>query len=280
MKTCFPRWIVFLPFFFPVTPGLGADASTSADGFLHNGVTAHRGFSGRFPENTIKAFDEAIRLGADWLECDIYKTTDGKIVVIHDRDTDRVAEKNLIVAKSTWAQLEALDVAGRFREEHGLSLEACPKATIPLLEDVIRLVMKQDRTRLSIQPKQDIVDDAVALVRKMGAERWVGFNEGSLARVARVKELAPEIPVFYDTNGKDTAKHVAAAKKHGFESIVMYYKNISPEDVETIHAAGLEAGAWTVNEPATMRRLLELGIDRIYTDYPDLLKTEFARITP
>ena len=245
--------------------------SAANDSFLQNGVTAHRGFSGKFPENTLKAFDEAMKLGADWLECDIYKSSDGKLVVIHDRTTKRTTEEDLVVAATPWDKLSSLDSAYRFRQKHGLSLEQCPKVSMPLLEDVIRLVMKQDRTRLSIQPKQPIVDDAIRLIRKLGAEKWVGFNEGNYAYVQRVKELAPKIPVFYDTMGTQTDADIKRAKEGGFEAIVMHFSNVTQEDVEAIHAAGLKAGAWTVNREGEMRRLLKLGIDRIYTDRPDIL---------
>ena len=190
---------------------VSADNDRQATSFLNNGVTAHRGFSGEYAENTLRAFEAGILAGADWLECDIYMTADGKLVVVHDVDTKRVAERNLVVAKSSWARLASLDVAYQFRKTRGLSLRECPEARMPLLEDVIHLVMKQKRTRLSIQPKQDIVDEAVALVRELEAEEWIGFNEGSFVRVSRVKELSPKIPVFYDTNGIDTKLHVERA---------------------------------------------------------------------
>jgi glycerophosphoryl diester phosphodiesterase len=151
---------------------------------------------------------------------------------------------------------------------------------MPLLEEVIRVVMKQNRTRLSIQPKQDIVDEVMALIRKLGAEQWIGFNEGSFARVARVKELSPKVHVFYDTDGIDTKLHVERARKHGFESIVMYHENITKEDVKMVQDAGIEAGAWTVNDPEEMKRLLELGIDRLYTDYPSRLNNSQATGKP
>ena len=249
----------------------GADKTVAEDAFLDNGVTAHRGFSGKYPENTLQAFEQAIKLGADWLECDIYKSSDGKLVVIHDRTTKRTTEENLLVAETPWEKLKSLDSAYGFRRKHGLSLEQCPKVSMPLLEDVIRLVIKQNRTRLSIQPKQPIVDDAIALIRKLHAEKWVGFNEGTYAYVRRVKELAPKIPVFYDTMGTKTDADIERAKKHGFETIVMHFSNVTQEDVDAIHAAKLKAGAWTVNNEKEMRRLLGLGIDRIYTDRPDVL---------
>ena len=83
-----------------------------------------------------------------------------------------------------------------FRQRNNKSIETVPKhTTIPLLEKVLRMVMTQHRTRVSIQPKMDCVADAIALVRRMGAEKWVGFNDGNLQYMAEVKRLAPEIPV-------------------------------------------------------------------------------------
>src|SRR5690554_3022321 len=87
------------------------------------GVTAHRGFSAAYPENTLTAFQAGIDAGADWIELDIHKTKDGKIVVNHDVSTGRVANKNLIIAKSTYHELRELDVAAAFRTSRGLSLE-------------------------------------------------------------------------------------------------------------------------------------------------------------
>jgi glycerophosphoryl diester phosphodiesterase len=239
--------------------------------FMNNGVTAHRGYSGKYPENTLRAFRAALEASADWIECDLFKTADGRIVITHDANTARVADKRLVVAESTYAQLSQLDVAHGFRTRHELTLEECPRDTMPRLEDLLKILKRQHRTRVSLQPKQDIVDEVVALVRELEAESWVGFNEGSLARVRRVKELAPQLPVFYDTNGIQTEQHIQQAQKYGFEAIVMHHAQVSAQDVRLIRAAGLEAGAWTVNDAAEMKRLLKLGVTRIYTDFPDRL---------
>ena len=71
--------------------------------------------------------------------------------------------------------------------------------------------------------------------------------------------------------GEGTDIHVSRALEYGFESIVMNHRNVTAEDVEKIHAAKLEAGAWTVNDGKEMRRLLNAGIDRIYTDQAEIL---------
>src|SRR5690606_20964240 len=148
------------------TPQILGEPSSAAS-FLNNGVTAHRGNSGEHPENTIPALASGIELGADWIELDIFRTKDGKLVVIHDRTTQRVGDKSLVVPHSTYEELLAVDVATDFRNRTGKSIEQCPPQQIPLLEDVLQLVMKQDRTRASIQPKMDCVADSVALVKSL-----------------------------------------------------------------------------------------------------------------
>ena len=100
--------------------------------FLANGVTAHRGNSGEFPENTIPAFKSGIDVGADWLELDIFRTKDDKLVVIHDRTTERVGDRDLEVAKSSYEELLTIGVATEFRRKHNLSLDQCPRQTAPL----------------------------------------------------------------------------------------------------------------------------------------------------
>jgi len=246
--------------------------SSAADSFLRNGVTAHRGNSGEFPENTLPAFQSGIDVGADWIELDILRTQDGKLVVIHDRSTGRVGDKNLGVVESTYEELQTVDVATDFRRRSGKAVAECPPQRIPLLKDVLRLVMAQAQTRASIQPKMNCVADAMALVRSLGAERWVGFNDGNLEYMAEVKRLAPDIPVFWDRGGNtDVDDDIAAATQHGFESVVLHHGGITAEKARKLKAAGLEAGVWTVNDRPTLLRLLAMGVERIYTDEPRLL---------
>ncbi len=257
----------------------GRDMSTmcakkagASSGFLRNGVTAHRGDSIAFPPNTIAAFESALGLGVDWIELDVRRTADGKLVVLHDARTKNVADLDLRVSECDYEQLKLADVAYRHRERHRLSLDECPEAGAPLLEDVLNLVLSQRRARVSIQPKDWCVDEAVDLVRRKSAVEWVGFNDSSFAKMVRVKELCGAIPVFWDRYpvfflGQD----VARAKEFGFESMVIHYLGVTKNRVDRIHRSGLEVGAWTVNGRRRLRRLIEMGVDRIYTDEPELL---------
>ncbi|MEA3366311.1 MAG: glycerophosphodiester phosphodiesterase family protein [Candidatus Hydrogenedentes bacterium] len=249
---------------------LGAPAAAE-EHFLNNGVTAHRGNAAQFPENTMPAFESALKLGADWIELDIYRTKDGKLVIIHDADTARVGERTVKVADVTYEQLAKVDVAHAFRQDHELTVEACPPHRAPLLEEVLELIKSQHRTRVSIQPKQAIVDEAVALVKRMKAELWVGFNDGDLNKMKRVKELDCSLHVFWDwSKDFDLARDLRSAEEWGFESIVVHHEAVTDEVVKAIKDAGFELGAWTVNDADRMRQLHDMGIYRFYTDYPGL----------
>lgn len=247
----------------------GAMFLGAGEGFLNNGVTAHRGNAAEYPENTLPAFESALALGVDWIELDIYRTKDGRLAVIHDADTARVGDRTVNVAEVTYEELARVDVAHAFRVKHGLSVEACPPQRAPLLEDVLQRILAQRRTRVSIQPKQSIVDEAVALVKRMKAEAWVGFNDGDLNKMTRVKALEPSLHVFWDwSRGFDLARDLPVARQWGFESIVVHHEALTEDVVKAIADAGFEPGAWTVNDAARMRRLRTMGVYRLYTDDP------------
>jgi glycerophosphoryl diester phosphodiesterase len=109
-------------------------------------------------------------------------------------------------------------------------------------------------------------------VRRKNALAWVGFNDSSLEKMRRVKELEPSVTVFWDRGKFDADADIKTAKQCGFEWIVPNRRDITAEKVKKIHAAGIKVGVWTVNEPAEMKRFLEMGVDRIYTDDPLALK--------
>ena len=238
-----------------------------------NGITAHRGESKNFLQNSLEAFSAANAAGADWIETDVHLTKDGYLVLIHDKTTRAYCSENKVVKDSTYAELCELDMAEKFREKTKRSEKELPKAKIVRLDEALDLILKEKKARLSIQPKCDCVDEVMELVRKKNAVEWVGFNDANAKFMCRAKELEPSVTVFWDRLKKlDLEKDIPFAKKHGFEYLVLFQKTITPENVKKIKDAGFKAGAWTVNDPATMKRFLEMGIDRLYTDDPVTMK--------
>src|SRR5690606_39664066 len=114
----------------------------------------------------------------------------------HHRTTGRTGGTGLSIAESPYEALPSVDTATRFRKKHGLSLAACPPQHLPLLEEVLPLFVNAGGVRLSIQPKADCVEEAIALIRRFGAAEVVGFNDRNREYMSKVKAPAPIVPVF------------------------------------------------------------------------------------
>jgi glycerophosphoryl diester phosphodiesterase len=126
-------------------------------------LIAHRGFSGRYPENTLRAFREAMKLPVDGIELDIRRTRDGVLVVIHDETVDRTTFGSGRVSELTWDELRQLD-AGAWKGEEFAG------ERIPRLDEVLELVNKRcciwkskSRGRKSKSPRR-----FVAMMRSVG----------------------------------------------------------------------------------------------------------------
>ena len=249
----------------PIRPGVPSDPVPE------NGVTAHRGDSLAYPENSLRAFSAGNRSGADWIETDVRTTSDGRLVLLHNATTKAYSSIDKAVCDCTYEELRKIDLAEKFRSSRGLSLEQCPKHEIVLLEDALDLILRERKARLSLQPKSDCVDRVIEMVRRKDAVKWVGFNDGSLTKMARVKELEPSVTVFWDRGKSDVDADIQTAKRHGFEWLVLYHKEVTPDKIRKLHSAGFKVGVWTVNDVELMKRFLDMGIDRIYTDNPRAL---------
>lgn len=239
---------------------------------LTDGIIAHRGNSGEFPENTIIAFQSAINLGVDWAELDVRMTKDSMLVVIHDENTDRTGDKNLVVPESTYNQLLEVDVASDYRERMGLGIHDFPPQQIPLLEEVLHLFLNQSRTRIALDLKVNVVEETVELIQEVGADHMVGFLKGNFNWLRTVKELSPNIPVFFAVRDvSEIEQEIMRAKDYGFESMLVHQATINESIIEMVKAEGIEAGTSTVNNTNLMKSLLLMGVERIITDHPATL---------
>lgn len=244
----------------------------SGRSFLNNGVTAHRGNPAECPENTLSAFQNAMQIGADWIELDVKCAGDGQLVVIHDENTGRVGDARLDVTAS-YAELKKVDVACQFRQAHGLTLETCPRVSMPLLAEALAMAARQEKTRISIHHYGKSMPEICELVKRFGAEAQVGFNSGSIEclRQARLL-LGCKPPLFWDRGEKiDLDADIRLALQEGIETIMLFHPTVTSRALDRIHKAGILAGAWTVNNEVQLRELIARGIDRIYSDCPRLL---------
>lgn len=252
---------------------------------------AHRGGGGLWPENTLAAFRHALALGADGAELDVQLSADGVAVVHHDfqlnpgltrkdgawlkGETPRI--KDLSFAELKSFDLGRADPASAYAKAHP-ALTPEDGARIPSLEEVAALPksfvllveLKSSTDPASADPIA--LADAVFEVMKAQLDRtiFVGFDWRGLARI---KAKAPQARCWFTT---DTLKGDARVvpeiiKASGGDGWFPCYQDATAEMASHARALGLQVAAWTVNDPAEMKRLVALRLDAICTDRPDVL---------
>ena len=245
--------------------------------FRYNGITGHRGNPAKVPENTLESFENAMRIGVDFVETDVHLTADGRLMLCHNADTESMFGERLVIAESTSDQLRRLNASTAFNRSHETPF---PMTKMPFLEEFLELGRSFPDVRLSLQPKAPCVAEICEMVKRMGMSGQIAFNDGNLDYMLEAKRLIPEAVIFYDTHGSQQLEEgIAIAKKAGFFSIVSHYPQMTQGRCDAIRAAGLEAGVWNVDDLDDIRRFIEMGVYRFYTNRPEdalKLKEEIA----
>ncbi len=229
---------------------------------------AHRGASGGFPENTLVAFRAAIEAGANMCELDVQLTRDGAMVVIHDERVDRTTDGSGAVAAKLLAEIKQLDagksLGSRFKGEG-----------IPTLEEVFDLV--DGRCGLNIELKAAGLETKVSdLVRLRGAAGTTLISSFDWEAMARIRHIAPELRVGLLAS-RWPARLIGAATEIKADAINPRFDMVTEDLCVAAHDRGINVYAWTVDEPATMRRLIADGVDGIVTNWPGRLAELMGR---
>jgi glycerophosphoryl diester phosphodiesterase len=232
-------------------------------------IIAHRGWSGRAPENTMAAFGAALEFKVDGLELDVHRCKDGELVICHDPMVDRTTNGKGFIKDLTWEELQRLDAGSWFGS-------CFQNERIPRLRSLFELVRQSDLL-INIELKTDLFDypgieeQLVQLIKDFElADQCIvsSFNHYSLLRViAALPELGTG--VLYEARLYQPwvyAKQLNAAALHP------KYISVSPEMVARTHESGLLVNAWTVNEPEWVRPMIGAQVDAIITNHPDRVR--------
>ena len=230
---------------------------------------AHRGASGRAPENTRAAFAAALDLGVDAIELDCQLSADGALVVVHDETLERTTSGLGPVCAKTWSELAALD-AGAWRGKEFTG------ERIPRLEDVLTQLAGRVVLNVEIKSARDVGAIEAPLVRTVaahGALEWVlfsSFHEQALRNVRAASEdaaIEAALGILWDR--RPPADALALASELDARCIVPSRRLATPELVAAAHARDLGVWVWTVNDVAEMRGLVAAGVDALFSDYPE-----------
>jgi glycerophosphoryl diester phosphodiesterase len=242
-------------------------------------VVAHRGASSTYPENTLPAFEVAIRLGAPLVELDVRLSADGVPVVMHDPTVDRTTDGTGAVHEMAAAELAALN-AGTADEP----------AAVPTLSEVLALASGRAGLALEVKnvPGEPAFDTDEAIVRAILEELERTAFDGPIlvlsfnpASIAASRSIAPHVPTgFLTTELVPPDDALAHAVWAGHEIVLPGSRALIPAGerfVDAVHEAGLRVGTWTVDEPDVVEMLLERGVDAIASNDPAMALAALGR---
>jgi glycerophosphoryl diester phosphodiesterase len=219
---------------------------------------AHRGFSSRYPENTMLAFRKALEAHCDGIELDVHLCKDGEPVIIHDEDAARTTGVSGQIRDMTLADLRRLD-AGQGQAVPTLEEYLALAAAHPI---VTNIELKNDRV-----PYAGLEEKTLDLVRRYGLEARVIFSSFNHDAVIKCKALAPEIPCGFLTDAP-IADPGAYLKKHDVEYLHPKYEILRGAFWEEILRDNVPLHVWTVDDEAGMRDLMDKGVRGIITNNP------------
>jgi glycerophosphoryl diester phosphodiesterase len=265
-----------LPFF--SAAGTGAHAAKAAPGVGRPVALAHRGFSREGLENSMAAFRAAVELGCRYVETDVHTTSDGVLLLFHDSSLDRLTDgigriASLSADEVSRARIRGTEPVPSFDElvaalpDTRFNLDVKDRHSVRSLAAAIERHGVHDRVLIASFSDRRRRAVLKLLSRRTASSAGIGSN-------ALVVLLGPLLAV------PGLGSLVRAALRRALRSVdalqvPVSYKSVpvvTPGFVRRAHGLGLYVHVWTVNEPAEMRRLLDLGVDGIVTDRADLLK--------
>ena len=240
-------------------------------------ITGHRGAGGLAPENTLASIQLALDLGVDRIEIDVQQTNDNVIIVLHDRTLKRTTNGFCFIKSINYADLLKYSAGIKFNKVYA-------EEKIPTLEQVIDLI--NGKVELLIETKYsylyypNIERHILNVIKNKNAFGWckiISFNDRALFRINKLNKdvrmgklfvgKSATLPLSYDT----TINFKPLERYYFVDEIIVQHKYASKAFIDKVHQFGKELHVWTVNDPETIEKLIERGVDGIISDYPNLL---------
>lgn len=246
-------------------------------------IMAHRGARNLWAENSLLGFRKTLEHGFDAVEFDVHLTDAGEMVVIHDATLDRTTDGSGLVRDLTPEARRGL----RLRGPEGRLIDECP----PTLEDVLALLATDPVIEPWVELKSDaegrpypgLVEKAAEAIRAAGLARRSALHSFDLDVVARVREVAPELRRLVSVHAPSAARHgglaVVIEQARGRADILGVHEVLFEAEFDLIAREwGIEnCSVWTINEPASMRKWIDIGPGFIVSDDPVTLKSLLRR---
>lgn len=222
-------------------------------------ITAHRGASVDYPENTMEAFVGAKKLGADWIELDVQQTKDGNIIVMHDTNLSRTAGVDLNTWEVSYDEIKDLDV-GSFLDNK------FSNSRIPLLKDVIKWA-KENNMKLNIELKptgneKNFEKNVIDIINEYNFKDYCVITSQVYTVLENVKKLDNNIETVYVMS----LAYGNIIELDKADSFSIEATSINKNLVSKIHNEGKKVYAWTINTEENIEKMIDLNVDNIITD--------------
>ena len=245
-------------------------------------VIAHRGGRSLGPENTIYTFRRAIELGTDVIEMDLQTTSDGGLVILHDRTVDRTTNGKGAVDSFTLPELKKLDAGFRWSPDNSSTYPLRNKGiTIPTLAEVFK-AFPDSRINIELKSSQvNTIQDLCRTVRVNGMSEKVLIACFDAGKLVEFRSVCPEVATSAGASEAVTFywlqwAHLESAYSPSAQALQIPeaygdYRIATTRFCNAAHGRNMRVHVWTVNDIESMQRLIDLGVDGIMTDYPDRL---------
>ena len=222
-------------------------------------VIGHRGAAALAPENTLLSIDTAIRLGVPWVEFDVQlHPTSGELLLLHDLTLNRTTNGRGLMVDQPYEALRALD-AGRGQQ-------------IPTLHEALDLIEQRVGVNIELKTAEGTGEAVAGVLRQYLDAGWPAehflVSSFHLPELWEFHQAAPEIPVGVLLGGVPL-DWAGCATELQATSVNLSSEFVDPRLVADAKAHGRKVYVYTVNDPAEMRTLRALGVDGVFTDYPD-----------
>jgi len=234
-------------------------------------IIAHRGASAYSPENTLAAFELALKQNADAVELDAKLTADGHVIVIHDQTVDRTTAHTGRVKNLPLSEFRKMDAGSHF----DIAFKGEP---VPTLDEVFKAVGQLTYINVELTNYASMMDNlphkVASLVKKHRLGRRVIFSSFNPLALIKIHKLVPEAPIgLLAVQGRKGAfLRSWPGRLLGYHSLHPELNDVTPALVNGAHRRNKKVLVWTVNRAEEMRRLFQLGVDGIFTDDPVLAR--------
>lgn len=231
-------------------------------------LIAHRGASSLAPENTVASAKLAWELGADAVEIDVHLSEDGQVMVIHDKGTNRTADKKLTIKSTHSSDLRRLDV-GSWKDAKYKGEK------IPFLSEIIETIPEGKILVVEIKCGPEVIPALKKVVNASEKKDQIEFIGFSWETILAIKKQLPNQAAYWlSATKKGLKEKMQQAAEVGLDGVDLQARIIDQETMKLANELELDVLCWTVDDPKEAKRLADLGVKGITTNRPAWLREQ------